>query len=144
MSRHSPKEIERCKRVASKMTVDPAGAKAHSLHRIVKLPDSKFTNANCSETNRVFLWKNYDSPPYIRPVEGWEIIGYGKAPWPGNSNGFAVMLEKKTPAEEKNNIFAPDHIRFDEGTRIWAHLNERHFRELNNQAHLPPPSQTHK
>ena len=101
------------------------------LQRVVKLPDSKFTNENCSETNRVFLWKNHDSQPYIRPVEGWEIVGYGKAPWPGNSHGFAVMLEKKTPAEEKSNIFAPEHIRFDEGTRIWAHLNERHFRELN-------------
>ncbi len=35
MSRHSPKEMERCKRVASKMIVEPAVAKAHSLHRMV-------------------------------------------------------------------------------------------------------------
>jgi hypothetical protein len=35
MSRHSPKEIERCKRVASKMNVETGEAKAHSLHRLV-------------------------------------------------------------------------------------------------------------
>jgi hypothetical protein len=35
MSRHSPKEIERIKRIAAKMNVEPAGAKAHSLHPMV-------------------------------------------------------------------------------------------------------------
>ena len=35
MSRHGPNDIERIKRVAAKMVVEPAGAKAHSLHRLV-------------------------------------------------------------------------------------------------------------
>lgn len=35
MSRHSSKEIERCKRIASKMTVGTNEAKAHSLHRMI-------------------------------------------------------------------------------------------------------------
>lgn len=35
MSRHSKKEIERTKRLASKMTVGTGKAKAHSLNRIV-------------------------------------------------------------------------------------------------------------
>jgi hypothetical protein len=107
---------------------------ARSLHAVVKLPASAFTNEKCAENNRVFLWENHDTEPHLRPVKGWKIIGYGQAPWPGSSNGFAVMLEKTTPAEEKDNIFAKEHIRFDEGTRIWQHLCERHFRELNDKS----------
>lgn len=36
MSRHSPKEIERCKRIASKMVVETGEAKARSLERHVR------------------------------------------------------------------------------------------------------------
>lgn len=36
MSRHSHTEIERCKRIASKMNVETGEAKAHSLHLLVR------------------------------------------------------------------------------------------------------------
>ena len=97
-----------------------------------RLSRAKFTNANSAESNRVFLFENHTTSPFIRPVKGWNIVGYGAAPWPGSSNGFAVMLEKNEPAQEKGNIFAPEHIRFDEGTRIWQHLSESHFWELDS------------
>lgn len=53
----------------------------------------------------MFLWENHDTAPFIRPVSGWEIIGYGKAPWPGNSKGFAAMLEKVTPATPEKTAY---------------------------------------
>lgn len=91
------------------------------------IPSSKFVVGDSADSNRVFLWENHNSPPFIRPVKGWKVIGYGKAPWPGGTDGFAAMLEKVTPAEEKENMFAPAHVRFDEGTRIWQHINKRHL-----------------
>lgn len=36
MSRHGHKEMERCKRIASKMNVETGEAKAHSLDRLVR------------------------------------------------------------------------------------------------------------
>ena len=45
MSRHSPKEIERIKRIAVKMDFGTGEAKAHSLHRVVRPPCP-----NCKET----------------------------------------------------------------------------------------------
>lgn len=107
----------------------PGAAKALEV-KISKLPSRCFTNANCAQSNQVFLWENCSAAPYIRPVMGWEIVGYGTAPWPGDSQGFAVMLEKTTPAQERANIFAKSDIRFDEGARIWQHLKERIFREI--------------
>lgn len=87
---------------------------------ITKIPDIKFSNDNCAETNRVFLWKNVDHPPFCVPVNGWKIVGYGKAPWPGMSDGFAVMFEKTTPAVKPSyDTDAEDE--FDEGERIWQH-----------------------
>ena len=95
---------------------------------IKKLADSRFTNAKGAELNRVFLWENHDTKPFIRPVSGWEIIGYGKAPWPGCSEGFAVMFEKTTPAEKDNgSMFQKSHLLFDEGTQIWQHINKNTF-----------------
>lgn len=94
------------------------------LAALVKLPDSAFTNANCAETNRVFLY-DARSAGGVKPVLGWIIVGYGQAPWPGSTDGFAVMFEKTTPAEEKDNMFAPEHVRFEEGTRIWQHYSKR-------------------
>lgn len=47
MSRHSPKEIERIKRVAARMTVEPAGNKAHSLHRLVRPTDIAIFDCPC-------------------------------------------------------------------------------------------------
>lgn len=90
---------------------------------LVRLPDSRFTYENASEYNRVFLWENIETPPFMRPVAGWKIVGFGKAPWPGSTDGYAVMLEKVTPAE-KQGIFGKHEKTFEEGTRIWQHGRE--------------------
>lgn len=90
----------------------------------VRLPDSRFTYRNGAETNRVFLWKNVETPPFMQPVAGWKIVGYGKAPWPGSTEGFAVMFEKVSPAE-KQGVFGVREKTFEEGTRIWQHGREQ-------------------
>lgn len=74
-------------------TRTPAGQTA-SLRsgELVRLPDSRFTYENGAETNRVLLWQNIETPPFMQPVEGWKIVGFGKAPWPGSTDGFAVMF----------------------------------------------------
>lgn len=79
-----------------------------------KIPDIQFTYENAAERNNVFLLKNHKEPPFIRPVNGWKIAGFGKALWPGSTKEEAVMLEK---------IIGPDgdHDPFEEGTRIWQH-----------------------
>lgn len=38
MSRHSPKEMERIKRIAAKTIIVTGDGKAHSLHRLVRRP----------------------------------------------------------------------------------------------------------
>lgn len=86
--------------------------------KLPKISASKFTNRNCAQSNRVFLFENIDEPPYVRPVKGWKIVGYGDAPWPGNTDGFAVMLEKETPAKESHGT---DGEEFPEGEQIWQH-----------------------
>lgn len=88
--------------------------------KLPQLPSSRFTYENASEYSRVFLWENKPKPPFMAPVDGWRIVGYGKAPWPGSTEGFAVMFEKDTPAE-KQTIFGKHEKTFDEGTRIWQH-----------------------
>lgn len=95
-----------------------------------RFPAHCFSLGRSADANRVFLLKNHDEQPYLRPVEGWQIIGFGKAPWPGLTDGFAALFEKVTPAEEQDNIFAPEYKRFDEGTRIWQHMTENHFKQF--------------
>ncbi len=87
-----------------------------------RLSASKFTHANGAERNRVFLWKNHDTFPHLRPVEGWKIVGWGKAPWPGSTDGFAVMMEKVTPAVPHRS-FGKSEDEIAEGERIWIHGN---------------------
>ncbi len=87
--------------------------------KIVKFPDSAFSYENGAEENRVFLWKNVDHPPFLVPVKGWKIIGYGKAPWPGSADGHAVMFEKTEPASSDRFCSCEDAE--SEGTRIWQH-----------------------
>ena len=92
---------------------------------VKKLPDSKFTWENGAERCRVFLWQNVDKPPFMVPVEGWEIVGYGRAPWPGSTDGFAVMFEKVAPAEEDTgSMFQKQHTLCLLGDRIWQHGRE--------------------
>jgi hypothetical protein len=95
---------------------------------LVQLASCKFTYENGADRNRVFLWENISVPPFIRPVAGWKIVGYGQAPWPGISEGFAVMMEKITPEEDHGGMKGED---FAEGTRIWQHLSRGIFDELN-------------
>lgn len=91
---------------------------------IKKLPDVRFRSGNSADSNRVFLWKNHDESPFLRPVSGWKVVGWGKAPWPGSSNGFAVMLERVMPYDTWDNNSMP------EGTRIWQHLRENDFKRF--------------
>ena len=62
MSRHSHKEIERIKRVASKMTLGTGEAKAHSLHRLVRGERQQHKNMNEPKCNCC-------STPLVRAVE---------------------------------------------------------------------------
>ena len=91
----------------------------------MKLKSSLFTYRNGAETNRVFLWENISTPPFMRPVKGWVIVGYGKAPWPGSTEGFAVMFERVDPPEEDTgSMFQKMETLMPEGTRIWQHGRE--------------------
>lgn len=84
-----------------------------------KLPNKDFNYENSSERNGIFLIENTDSFPFVNAKKGQEIIGYGKAPWPGLTDGFAAMFEKMTPEEDKYD--------FPEGTRIWHHFYLHYF-----------------
>lgn len=111
--------------------------------KVPKLPDVRFTHENASEYSRVFLWENISEPPFMRAVEGWGIVGYGKAPWPGSTEGFAVMFEKVTPAE-KQGVFGKHEKTFGAGVRIWQHGREEWVPGLpGHEARLdriPPPA----
>lgn len=82
-----------------------------------KLPNNRFTSENSADTNYVFLWKVVGHAPFMVPEDGWAIVGYGKAPWPGSTEGFGVMFEKITPAVK----YGRGHEEVEEGTRIWQH-----------------------
>lgn len=89
---------------------------------IAKLPDSAFKPNHGAESNHVFLWEACDVPPFMRAVPGWKIVGYGKAPWPGSTDGFAVMFERVLPASSEYGNVRGD--KCAEGTRIWQHSRE--------------------
>ena len=61
MSRHSPKEIERIKRIAAKTVIVTGEAKAHSLHRFVRgeRQNPLYMNPKC----------NCCGTPLVRAVE---------------------------------------------------------------------------
>lgn len=90
--------------------------------KFTKIPDNRFINANSANSNQVFLLKNHGTQPYIRPMDGWKIIGYGKAPWPGSSDGFAVMFERIKPDDKQDQNSMP------EGTWIWQHMRENDYK----------------
>ena len=106
-----------------KTTKQRRRVKPHSVGPVVRLPSSSFTHENAAELCRVFLWKNIDEPPFMRPVDGWRIVGYGKAPWPGTTNGFAIMLEKMTPPAGEG-FYGIDGEEYPLGVRIWQHGRE--------------------
>ena len=86
-------------------------------------PDSFFSAQNGVQSNGCYLVENCEEPPYIRPTRGWKIIGYGKAPWPGMTEGFAVVLEKTTPQDDEHITHRGED--FPIGTRLWQHYRER-------------------
>ena len=86
MSRHSPKEIERIKRIAAKMTVGTGEAKAHSLHRpgsatVLELGHAKSNDAHCLAC-------------------GFEMVGgryVGLCPKCGSDRWYRTRLNKQSP-----------------------------------------------
>lgn len=87
-----------------------------------KLAASHFRMENSADNNRVFLWENCDEPPFMRPVSGWKIVGYGDTPWPKADYKLVVMFEKTTPANP--NLCSIKGEEMAEGTRIWQHARE--------------------
>jgi len=83
---------------------------------------TKLTNRNSAGSNHIFLLRNVDKSPYLAPVAGWKIVGYGKAPWPGISDGFAVVFERTSPEDSSDNNSMP------EGTLIWQHMGENDYK----------------
>ena len=73
------------------------------------------------------MFENCEGPPYVRPVKGWKIVGHSKAPWPGNTDGFAVVFEKETPAEPARSSCRGED--YEEGTRIWQHYQRSWLEE---------------
>jgi hypothetical protein len=99
-----------------------------SLKRLVRLPSHKFTFRNSADCNRVFLFRSTESG--VKPIQGWKIVGYGQAPWPGTTEGFAAMFEKVAPAKERRSIFGGNGDEgCVEGTRIWQHYRKRWLEE---------------
>lgn len=90
---------------------------------VQRLPDSAFRPNHGAESAHVFLWQVSQSVPFMIPVPGWKIVGYGKAPYEGSTNGFAAMFEKMIPAD-KEAYSGLEGQEYDEGTRIWQHARE--------------------
>lgn len=84
-----------------------------------KLPDRAFKPNHCAQSNHVFLWQSKKTPPFTGPVEGWKIVGYGKAPWFKPDYPFAVMFERTAPPSNKYGDSKGNEM--TEGTRIWQH-----------------------
>jgi hypothetical protein len=55
----------------------------------------------------------------MRPVNGWKIAGYGKAPWPKPGLDWAVMFERMIPPTSHYGNVQGDEM--EEGTQIWQH-----------------------
>lgn len=86
---------------------------------VPKLPASAFKANHCAESNRVFLWQAISEPPFMGPVPGWKIVGYGKAPWPKKEWPLAVMFERVSPPTSQCGNSNGDEC--EEGIRIWQH-----------------------
>jgi len=91
------------------------------MNRIPKINSGKFSPENSSNMNQVYLMKVHSEPPFFRPKTGWSIVGWtDQAPWPGPSNGVAVMLEADSTNDEG----------FSEGIQIWHHIDRERLGEL--------------
>jgi hypothetical protein len=96
-----------------------------------RIPSSRFTKENSADTNRVFLWEASENPPFVKAIDGWKMVGYGKAPWPKSGSHFAVMFEKQIPKGGYPSIRGEE---MEEGDRIWHHMEEKWFRKTNAEA----------
>lgn len=92
------------------------------ISKYIQLANDEFHYSNSAKYNSVFLWRNTTTPPFMAPVNGWEIVGYGTAPWPSAAGTFAVMFERVLPSMNFGGNFNGDE--FDIGERIWQHGNE--------------------
>lgn len=108
--------------------------------RLAALSPDEFRRENSASANGVFLLSVTSAG--IAPAPGWRLIGCGTAPWPGHSNGFAVLLEKVSPPGSPG-LAGGD---LPEGARIWHHLErelvvalgggaDRSTRTLTPEAH---------
>lgn len=93
------------------------------MKNLPKIPDIKFTDRNSADTNHVFVYEACPNPPFVRAIDGWKMVGQGRAPWPKSNSYFAVMFEKTTPADEKACSHRGEEM--EEGSWIWHHLNEK-------------------
>ena len=92
-----------------------------SGQQVPRMAASKFTFELAVAHNGVFLMENHSERPFVRPSPGWNIVGYTtNAPWPGQTNGFAVMLEKTTPGQP-HKFYGNRGDEMAEGTRLWQH-----------------------
>lgn len=94
--------------------------------KLPKLNSARFTDRNGADSNRVFLITHCAEPPFLKAVDGWKIIGYGRAPWPKGDSGFALMLEKQTPADHTYPGSKGED--FEMGDTIWHHWSESFLR----------------
>lgn len=89
---------------------------------LVRLPANRFTSENSADCNRVFLWAPAAEPPFMKPMGGWKLVGYGVPPWPKPDANVAVMFEKVTAAEPSDCLGGSE---LPEGSRIWQHAQGR-------------------
>lgn len=88
---------------------------ADAMKTIPELRDSAFTTESAVCNNGVFLLTNCDKPPFMRAADGWEMVGWGKAPFSRSGDFFAVMFERTEPGCELDFNYA------EVGTRLWQH-----------------------
>lgn len=88
-----------------------------------KLLDREFLPNHGADSNHVFLWTASEEPPFMVPVPGWKIVGWGNAPWHKPDWPIAVMFERVDPKDRE--CYGNTHgDEMEEGTRIWQHGRE--------------------
>src|ERR1044072_3680165 len=87
-----------------------------------KISSARFATHNSADVNRLFLYEAKSGPPFVGPVAGWKIVGYGRAPWKKGDSDFAVMFEKVCPADPDRCSTRGEECA--EGTQIWMHYQK--------------------
>lgn len=92
------------------------------MNKLKEISSSKLTIENSADTNRVFVWEYSSEPPFFKASDGWEIIGFGKAPWPKGDNQFAILLEKVKENGKYPSIKGEE---MEIGSLIWHHFDKK-------------------